>query len=86
MAGTIREQKNLVFSIVVNTLFLAGAAFVFYAGMQIMRLRQRTVGIVASVVAMIPCFTCACCLPGIPAGIWSLIVLSRADVKAAFTK
>ena len=36
----------------------------------------------ASIIAMLPC-SC-CCLLGLPFGIWSLVVLSDAGVKAAF--
>ena len=31
---------------------------------------------------MVPCL--ACCLVGLPVGIWSLVVLLNAEVKAAF--
>jgi hypothetical protein len=72
---------NLAFTVV----GVAGAAFVIYAGMQMMKLRSRTLAFVASILVMIPCFTSCCCLIGIPIGIWSLVVLNKQDVKAAFT-
>jgi hypothetical protein len=34
---------------------------------------------------LIPCF-CPSCFVGIPVGIWSLVVLMKPEVKAAFTK
>ncbi len=39
---------------------------------------------VAAVVALIPGAT-GCCITGMPFGIWALVVLSRSDVKAAFS-
>ena len=36
----------------------------------------------ATIVAMVPCNLC--CLLGLPFGIWSLVILCRADVKDAF--
>jgi hypothetical protein len=35
-----------------------------------------------AIVAMIPCS--ACCLLGLPFGIWSLVVLSKPEIKSAF--
>jgi hypothetical protein len=61
---------------------LAVWAFVGWAAMKMKALEQWTMAIVASVVAMIPC-SCACIL-GLPIGIWSLVVLLKPEVKAAF--
>ncbi len=38
----------------------------------------------ASIIAMIPCIS-PCCLLGLPFGIWALVVLSKPEVKSAFT-
>jgi len=62
-----------------------GASFVGYAGFQMLHLRRRTLVTVASALAMVPFCTSCCCLLGIPIGIWSLVVLSKPEVKAAFT-
>lgn len=67
-----------------RVLFSCTGAFLIYAGLQMKQLRGRTVAIIASVVAMIPCLTSCCCLAGIPVGVWSLITLLNADVKNAF--
>ena len=37
----------------------------------------------AAIIAFIPCFS-PCCLLGLPFGIWAIIVLSDANVRAAF--
>jgi len=45
-------------------------------------LRRHSSAVIGSVVVMLPCS--GCCLLGIPLGIWSLIVLTRPDVKGVF--
>jgi hypothetical protein len=79
------QQGGTVLNIALTLVGVAGAAFVIYAAMQMMKLQSRTLAIVASVLVMIPCFTSCCCLVGIPVGIWSIVVLMKPDVKAAFT-
>lgn len=61
---------------------LAVWGFVAWAALKMKALQQWTAAIVASVVAMIPC-SCACIL-GLPIGIWSLVILLKPEVKAAF--
>lgn len=61
-----------------------GAAVILLGGVQLLRLRGRGLGIASSVLAMIPCFSSCACVLGIPIGIWALVTLGRADVKAAF--
>jgi len=53
------------------------------ASRKMRRLRWRGLALAAAVVAIIPCH--AGFVLGIPIGIWSLIVLTRRDVAAAFT-
>jgi hypothetical protein len=45
-------------------------------------LRRHSSAVVGSVVIMLPCS--GCCFLGLPLGIWSLVVLTRPDVKDAF--
>lgn len=75
---------QMLLTIVSGLLGLAGSAFVIYGGLQMMKLKSWPIALIASILVMIPCFTSVCCLLGIPAGIWSIIVLSQADVKGAF--
>jgi hypothetical protein len=53
------------------------------AGVRLLSGSGRGLGILASILAMIPCVD-GCCLLGLPVGIWSLVVLLSPDVKAAF--
>jgi uncharacterized membrane protein YhaH (DUF805 family) len=63
---------------------LAISGFVIWAALQMKQLRNWNMAVAASVVAMIPCIG-PCCVIGLPIGIWSLIVLMKPEVKAAFT-
>ncbi len=45
-------------------------------------LRRHSSAVIGSVVAMLPCS--GCCLLGIPLGIWSLVILTRPEVKDVF--
>lgn len=66
------------------------SAFIIYGGMQMKALRSWPVAIAAAIAAILswfPCISPCCCLGifGVPVGIWALIVLMDAEVKAAFT-
>ena len=65
------------FSLLVNALILVGA-------LRMMSLRNYGLCMVAAVLAIIPCTSPCCCL-GIAAGIWALVVLTRPEVKQAFS-
>jgi len=56
---------------------------IFYGGLKMKRLENHGLAVAASILAVIPC-TSPCCLLGIPAGIWALVVLSKPEVKSAF--
>ena len=71
--------------IVSAILTLGVFGFVAWAALQMKQLRGWTLAVVASVICIIPCF-CPSCFVGIPVGIWSLVVLMKPEVKAAFTK
>jgi hypothetical protein len=55
-----------------------------FGGLQMTKFRMYGLAIAASIVATIPCFSCCCCVIGLPVGIWALVVLSRQEVRAAF--
>jgi hypothetical protein len=66
------------------TLFgLVFSAIILYAANQMRQLKKHGLCMAASILSLVPCV--ACCFSGVPLGIWSLVVLSRPDVKAAFT-
>jgi hypothetical protein len=57
---------------------------IILGGIKMRSLSGRGLAILASVLAMLPIINGCCCLLGLPSGIWALIVLSNADVKAGF--
>jgi hypothetical protein len=59
------------------------AVLIIVGGVKLMNLSGSGFPITASILAMIPCTSSCCCLIGLPAGIWALVVLSRPDVKTA---
>src|SRR5579864_7895272 len=61
---------------------LATGIVIILAAMRMMRLKSHGLATVASVLAMLPCGPAW--LLGLPIGIWSLMALSRPNVKAAF--
>jgi hypothetical protein len=63
---------------------LGVSGFVVWAALQMKELRNWTMSVTASILAMIPCIG-PCCLIGIPIGIWSLVVLMKPEVKAVFS-
>jgi hypothetical protein len=63
---------------------MVASLVVLVGGVKLIRLSGRGFPIAGSVIAMIPCTVGCCCLLGLPAGLWSLVVLTRPDVKAAF--
>jgi hypothetical protein len=60
------------------------ALLIAFGGVKLMKLSGPTFPIIGSVLAMIPCTSSCCCLLGLPAGIWALVVINRPMVKAAF--
>ena len=70
--GVVSSIVGLVIGVVV----LLGA-------LKMMKLQSWGFALAAAILAMIPCVS-PCCLLGIPFGIWAIVVLTKADVKAAF--
>jgi hypothetical protein len=70
-----------------NTLLLvAGAGLNLLAivgGFGMQRFSRYGLSMAAAVASVVPLAT-GCCVTGIPFGVWTLIVLNRPDVKAAF--
>jgi hypothetical protein len=56
---------------------------ILVGGVKLLNLSGTGMPITASILAMIPCTSSCCCLIGLPAGIWALIVLNRPYVRAA---
>jgi hypothetical protein len=72
------------FGLALLGLGLIGGLILLFGGMKMRRLQNYGLCMTASILAMIPCLSC-CFLIGIPIGIWSLVVLSKPEVKNQFS-
>ena len=75
-AWVVTSTLSAVITIIVSPLIIYGAV-------QMLGARKYSMAKLAAVLSLIPC-TSICCLLGIPAGIWGLVVLKKPEVKAAF--
>jgi hypothetical protein len=70
---------------VVALLGLIGAVISILGGIKMRTLERHALALTGAVACMLPCISCpGCCGPGYLVGIWALIVLLDANVKAAF--
>src|SRR5262249_10139728 len=80
-----QKMSGTVFSIVWLAFLLAAAIVPLIAGIRMRKLQGYGLAMTGSILALFPCVSLGCCLIiGPVAGIWSLVALSNADVKAAF--
>jgi hypothetical protein len=49
-----------------------------------LHLKNYGLCVAAAIIALVPCTSPCCCL-GLPIGIWALVVLTKAEVKTAFS-
>jgi hypothetical protein len=61
--------------------FLIGL-LILLGGIKMKKLESYGLAMTASILAMLPCSIC--CVVGLPIGIWSLVILSKPEVKSAF--
>jgi hypothetical protein len=71
VSGVIGAIVGIVFSVII----LVGAG-------KMKRLENYGFAMASSIIAMLPCT--ACCILGLPFGIWSLVVLNKPEVKDSF--
>jgi hypothetical protein len=69
--------------ILFGTVFAVVSLLVIIAAVQMMRRRSYGLAMFGSILAMLNFVNC-CCLLGLPAGIWGIVVLSKPEVKSAF--
>ena len=67
----------------VSLISIIVAPVIIYGGIQMLKARRYSNALLAAILALIP-LSSVCCIPGIPIGIWALIVLRNPEVKAAF--
>ncbi len=64
-------------------ILLLGGLLIGYGAWNLLRLKSRGWSRAAAILAMIPCF--ACCLWGLPIGLWAIITIQNSVVREAFT-
>jgi hypothetical protein len=81
----LRHRENATANIVVSLFTIAASSFVAYGGLQMQRLRNPILCMIAAIVALVPCVSpCCCCCIGWTIGIWALVVLNKPAVRDAF--
>jgi len=76
------ELAGMIVSLVIWTVMMAA---IIWGSIAMLRLRGYSNAMVAAVLAVIP--VCSpCFVLGIPFGIWAIIVLKRAEVRARFQR
>lgn len=73
----------IIFFPIVSLISIAASPIIIFGGVQMLRARRYFIALWAAILALIP-LTSVCCIPGIPIGIWALIVLRHPEVRAAF--
>lgn len=66
-----------------NAFGLALAILILVGGIKMRKLENYGLSMAGAIVAVLPCYS-LCCLIGMPMGIWAIVVLCDAQVKAAF--
>lgn len=86
MKATLRQTfqgMGIAFQ-VLGVTNLVAAGVIGLGAYRMLTVSGRGWAIAGAVVALIPCLVGYAWVVGLPAGIWALVVLNRADVKAAF--
>jgi len=67
---------SAIFTLVMGIVILFGAV-------QMRKLENYVFALVAAILAILPCVS-ACCILGLPFGIWALVVMNKPEVKSQF--
>lgn len=73
----------IIFFPIISLISIVASPIIVFGGIQMLRARRYPVALWAAILALIP-VTSVCCIPGIPIGIWALIVLRHPEVRASF--
>ena len=76
------EASGIYFPIV-SLISIVVAPIIIFGAIQMMRAERYSLALLAAVLAMIP-LSSVCCILGLPLGLWALIVLRNAEVRASF--
>jgi type IV secretory pathway protease TraF len=73
----------IIFIPIISLISIAASPIIIFGGIQMLGARRYSIALWAAILALIP-LTSVCCIPGIPIGIWALIVLRHPEVRAGF--
>jgi hypothetical protein len=82
------EERSMFFTSIYGVVVVMGVSalaqiLVILGAINFIRMKGRAMAMVACVVSLIPVAS-ACCVLGIPFGIWGIVAMSDADVKQVF--
>jgi hypothetical protein len=69
--------------LVTNLLAFAVGGLIVFGAMKMKNLESYGLALTSAILAMIPCLS-ACCIIGLPIGVWALVVLMDSNVKNSF--
>lgn len=81
--GGLEFMLQGTFGLVANLILLVISILIFIGAVKMIKLKSHGWAMAASILCLI-CSNPCCCPLGLAAGIWSLIVLSKPEVKSAF--
>ncbi len=76
------KQQLVMQSVIGGVVGLGVSVVILLAGTKLRAARAKGLALTGSILAMTP--LSACCLLGLPIGIWCVVVMGKPDVKAAF--
>jgi hypothetical protein len=82
-SGQTEALMSGTLGVIIQVVMLLFPGFVFFGALKMKKLESHGLAMAASILVMTPCIG-SCCLLGLPIGIWSLVVLAKPHVKAAF--
>jgi hypothetical protein len=80
--GSFAEPEDAIINLLSLVAGMIWGGLITFGAVKMKKLTSFRLAMMASIVAMLPCNSC--CVLGLPFGIWSLVVLNRPEVKAAF--
>ena len=57
--------------------------FILWSALKMQKLESHSICLTGAILTLLPCFSGCCCI-SIPVGIWALIVINKAEVRAHF--
>ena len=78
-----QQMLSGVVGIIFAVIGMIVAGFILFGALKMKSLQSYGLAMAAAIIAMVPCISPCCCI-GLPVGIWALLVLMNAEVKAGF--